>query len=254
MDKAEVNLLEPIFDSLNITQESITSCAQFVLDNVSNIDAVLTSFKTSLLKFLESKSHSQNILAMFYVMNEVLYRLRQVSATIEIEKITACFEAMVMPFRNALISQKYVSLILKVLLIWKDKGIMKLDVLEALIQVFQAKMEAGSSIDLAHVDFDYAHLKKYAKKYINYIDWKDRLKKAEESLRHIEHESAEHEEKAYLLAERSKCVEMIGIQANELHKLKELVNSKMHTDFLRMIQDLQRIDGHIEEANKLINS
>lgn len=248
------NTLEQAFKNLDIRQESISNCAQLMLSNTGDLHTLILIFRKCLISFLESRSQSQNVLAMFYVMNEVLYSLNGSGDTFSLDVISNFFDEMIDTLKEAALVQKYAQSVLKVMLIWKEKRLLEARTIDRLVGIFQTKVDENHNIELERIDFDYSHLKKYAKKYLNCQDWKKRLDKVEESLRTIDNADEETPEKVLKMNERAKCIEMVQTQENELERLKASVNSRMHSDFIRIVQDIKRIDNHIDEVQKLIKN
>lgn len=243
-------LIRKTFKEVKITQASIIQSGKTLLDNMAFIEEMLEILKDVFREFLKDKKNNQNVLSLFFLANEVIFKLKFKSQEKELKLFSECLKDLGDDFNRAEFDIKFVQQIIGVLQIWKKKSVMEIEIINKLFQTFEEKKNKEQAIELDKVDFNIKDLAVYAETYARHEKWENSRKKSKEKIEKFKLEA--NEDEALLEeAKLKKCEEMCEIYNKSKNKVKCDLSNQIHADMIKLLQALKKVDSAIDEINKL---
>ena len=250
MDIKKIENFENIIKEGSLEQDSILLASKIFLESTEEENEELIKIlKKCILELFSSLEKNNNLLAFFYVSNDIIYKAKNQNLNLEnkFKKLFLDIFPSFEKFSEILISTKNLKKILAVLKIWKEKKIMDELIVNNCISLINDKINKKKEYSkITNLNFDIEDLLNFAERNKNLKNWNQKLEENLEKKNKFKILNDSNPENEINDNSIKVCQQKISLLEKKFEEDKKLIKENLQTDILKLVFNIQEIDKEIE--------
>jgi hypothetical protein len=218
---------------------------------------LIDRMRSEIIKSLEKKERGTKLLALFYLLNDILYRSKNDKKDFakDFEELFQTFFKKFSVASESFFTTKILNKIFSVLKIWEEQKLMNELIIKNLISLINDKLNNKKEIaKIKKLDFEIQDLLDYVENKNNLEIWEKNLFENERKKKNLEILVDKKQEKELVENSIKMCEQKLNIFQKKNEGLNNVIKENLKTDILKILVNIHEIEKDIQVINSVLDN